>query len=70
MTRNRLGRDVFARGNPEGCAHPVRKYTAMIFDLLKAYADQRKRTIKRVHVVPRRVVWSSRKRASAWKRCW
>jgi segregation and condensation protein A len=36
----------------------VRKYTAMIFDLLKAYADQRKRTVKRVHVVPRRTVWS------------
>jgi segregation and condensation protein A len=30
----------------------------MIFDLLKAYADQRKRTVKRVHVVPRRTVWS------------
>jgi segregation and condensation protein A len=30
----------------------------MIFDLLKAYADQRKRTIKRVHVVARRTVWS------------
>jgi segregation and condensation protein A len=59
MTRNRLGRDVFARGNPEGVRTiRVRKYTAMIFDLLKAYADQRKRTIKRVHVVPRRVVWS------------
>ena len=30
----------------------------MIFDLLKAYADQRRRTVKRVHVVPRRTVWS------------
>jgi segregation and condensation protein A len=30
----------------------------MIFDLLKAYAEQRKRTVKRVHVVPRRTVWS------------
>ncbi len=30
----------------------------MIFDLLKAYADQRKKTVKRVHVVPRRTVWS------------
>jgi segregation and condensation protein A len=59
MTRNRLGRDVFARGNPEGVRTiRVREYSAMIFDLLKAYADQRKRTIKRVHVVPRRVVWS------------
>ena len=59
MTRTRLGRDVFARGSPEGVRTiRVRKYTAMIFDLLKAYADQRKRTVKRVHVVPRRTVWS------------
>lgn len=59
VTRKRLGRDVFARGNPEGVRTiRVRKYTAMIFDLLKAYADQRKKTVKRVHVVPRRTVWS------------
>jgi segregation and condensation protein A len=59
MTRNRLGRDVFPRGSPEGVRTiRVRKYSAMIFDLLKAYADQRKRTVRRVHVVPRRVVWS------------
>jgi segregation and condensation protein A len=59
MTRNRLGRDVFPRGSPEGVRTiRTRKYSAMIFDLLKAYADQRKRTVKRVHVVPRRVVWS------------
>jgi segregation and condensation protein A len=59
MTRNRLGRDVFPRGSPEGVRTiRVRRYTAMIFDLLKAYADQRKRTVRRVHVVPRRVVWS------------
>jgi segregation and condensation protein A len=59
MTRYRLGRDVHPRGSPEGVRTiRVRKYTAMIFDLLKAYADQRKRTVKRVHVVPRRTVWS------------
>lgn len=59
VTRKRLGRDVFARGNPEGVRTiRVRKYTAMIFDLLKAYADQRKKTVRRVHVVPRRTVWS------------
>jgi segregation and condensation protein A len=59
VTRKRLGRDVFARGNPEGVRTiRVRKYTAMIFDLLKAYSDQRKRTVKRVHVVTRRTVWS------------
>ena len=44
MTRKRLGRDVFARGMPEGVRTiRVRQYTAVIFDLLKAYADQRKR---------------------------
>ncbi len=59
MTRKRLGRDVFVRGQPEGVRTiRVRKYTAMIFDLLKAYAEQRRRTVKRVHVVPRRTVWS------------
>ncbi|KAB2910709.1 MAG: segregation/condensation protein A [Hyphomicrobiaceae bacterium] len=59
MTRRRLGRDVFARGMPEGVRTiRVRQYTAKVFDLLKAYADQRRRTVKRVHVVPRRTVWS------------
>src|SRR5262245_14561101 len=59
MTRRRLGRDVFPRGQPEGVRTiRVRRYTAIIFDLLKAYADQRRRTVKRVHVVPRRTVWS------------
>jgi segregation and condensation protein A len=59
-TRKRLGRDVFARGQPEGVRTiRVRKYTAMIFDLLKAYADQRRKTVvRRAHVVPRRTVWS------------
>jgi segregation and condensation protein A len=59
MTRKRLGRDVFARGMPEGVRTiRVRQYTAVIYDLLKAYAEQRRRTTKRVHVIPRRTVWS------------
>ena len=34
-------------------------YREEIYDLIKAYADQRKRTtVKRAHVVRRRVVWS------------
>lgn len=59
MSRVRLGRDVFARGMPEGM-RTVREttYTARIYDLLKAYADQRSRTVKRVHVVKARTVWS------------
>ena len=59
MTRKRLGRDIFARGMPEGVRTiRVRQYTAVIYDLLKAYAEQRRRTTKRVHVIPRRTVWS------------
>ena len=70
MTRKRLGRDMFARGMPEGVRTiRERQYTAVIYDLLKAYAEQRRRTIKRVHVVPRRTVWSikeARQRLERW----
>ncbi len=61
LTRHRLGRDVFARGAPEG-VKTIREteYTAQIFDLLQAYASQRTRTIKSVHVVKARTVWSIR----------
>jgi len=60
FTRQRLGRDIFPRGMPEGMRTiRERQYTADIYDLLRAYADQRKRTtVKRAHVVRRRVVWS------------
>ncbi|MBX9684768.1 MAG: segregation/condensation protein A [Hyphomicrobium sp.] len=59
LTRKRLDRDVFARGAPE-VVKTTRDttYTAEIYDLLKAYADQRRRTIKVVHVVKARRVWS------------
>jgi segregation and condensation protein A len=59
LTRRRLGRDVFARGAPEG-VKTIREteYTAQIYDLLQAYAVQRTRTIKQVHVVKQRTVWS------------
>lgn len=59
MTRKRLGQDVFARGSPE-TVRTIREtvWSAEIIDLLKAYADQRRRAIKPVHVVKRRVVWS------------
>ncbi len=60
LTRKRLGRDVFPRGMPEGVKTiRTREHTAEIYDLLKAYADQRLRTtVKRAHVVKRRTVWS------------
>lgn len=59
MTRMRLGRDVFPRGMPEG-TRTIRQteFTAKIYDLLHAYADQRRRTIKVGHVVKVRSVWS------------
>jgi len=59
MTRMRLGRDVFGRGMPEG-TRTIRQtdFTATIYDLLHAYADQRRRTIKVGHVVKVRPVWS------------
>jgi segregation and condensation protein A len=59
MTRKRLGIDVFERGTPEGVRTVRdRQYTAAIYDLLRAYADQRRRTIKVGHVVKARKVWS------------
>lgn len=59
MNRMRLGRDVFARGMPEG-AKTIREttHTATVYDLLRAYAEQRRRTIKVGHVVKARPVWS------------
>jgi segregation and condensation protein A len=59
MTRKRLGRDVFARGLPE----PIRitrqsVYDANVYDLLKAYSQQRQRTaVTRLRMKPR-MVWS------------
>ncbi len=60
MTRKRLGLDIFPRGMPEGVKTiRERQYTAEIYDLLKAYSDQRsRRVVKRAHVVKRRQVWS------------
>lgn len=59
MTRKRLGRDVFQRGMPEKTqvTNEV-QWTAEIYDLLKAYSELRRRTIKVTHVVKARRVWS------------
>jgi segregation and condensation protein A len=59
MTRKRLGRDVFARGLPE----PIRitrksVYDANVYDLLKAYAQQRQRTAVQSLRMKPRTVWS------------
>jgi segregation and condensation protein A len=44
MSRNRLGRDVFARGEPERLIFDKRvEYADNLIDLLKAYAERRQR---------------------------
>jgi segregation and condensation protein A len=57
--RERLGRDVFARGAPE----PVRirketRYEATLYDLLSAYARQRQKQMNSRVTLHRRQVWS------------
>jgi segregation and condensation protein A len=57
--RNRLGRDVFARGQPEPVQiHKHSEYSATLFDLLSAYAAQRQQRAISVVQVRKRVVWS------------
>src|SRR6516162_4500276 len=57
--RAQLDRDVFRRGQPEPIAHIRRpQWTATLYDLLSAYAQQRQRTaLSRVRV-EQRTVWS------------
>ncbi len=59
MNRPRLGRDMFLRGHPEGVSITRHsEYTASLFDLLSAYAQQRQmHALSRV-TLTRRVVWS------------
>jgi segregation and condensation protein A len=59
MTRKRLGRDVFARGLPEP-TRITRKsvYDANVYELLKAYSQQRQRTAVHSLQLPPRTVWS------------
>jgi len=59
MTRKRLGRDVFARGMPEPLQITRKStYQANLYDLLKAYAEQRQRTSVRTLQMRPRTVWS------------
>jgi segregation and condensation protein A len=57
MARDRLGRDVFASGAPEGL-RVIRKsrWDAQIFDLIQAYGQIRARQAPVMHVVARRHV--------------
>ncbi len=59
MNRNRLGRDVFARGAPEPIAFERRlTFTATLYDLLTAYSGQRQRQAVTTVRVAKRTVWS------------
>ena len=57
LGRDRLGRDVFARGRPEGL-RVIRKaaWQADLYDLIAAYGNVRARTEPAYHVVSRRPV--------------
>jgi segregation and condensation protein A len=59
VNRNRLGRDVFARGMPELVIVEKRnEWSATLYDLLTAYASQRQRqAISNVRIA-KRGVWS------------
>ena len=59
VNRNRLGRDVFARGMPEMVIVEKRNaYSASLYDLLTAYASQRQRQAITNVRIARRGVWS------------
>ncbi|MEM9329767.1 MAG: ScpA family protein [Pseudomonadota bacterium] len=59
ISRNRLGRDFFARGVPEPIENLTqKKYGASLYDLLSAYANQRQRTSFSHVTIAKREVWS------------
>jgi segregation and condensation protein A len=59
VNRNRLGRDVFARGMPEPIViEKTSDFSASLYDLLTAYASQRQRNSRSQVTIERRKVWS------------
>lgn len=59
INRNRLGRDVFARGAPEPIDLETRtEYSATLYDLLSVYATQRQRKSVMHVTITKREVWS------------
>lgn len=59
INRNRLGRDVFARGMPEPIViDKTSDYEASLYDLLTAYASQRQRNSLSLVTIAKRNVWS------------
>lgn len=59
VNRNRLGREVFARGMPEAVVVDKRnEFSASLYDLLTAYAAQRQRRAVTSVRIAKRGVWS------------
>lgn len=60
MSRNRLGRDVFGRGEPEKLVFDTRvEYADNLIDLLKAYAERRQKKARHhTYTVKRIKAWS------------
>jgi segregation and condensation protein A len=57
MARDRLGRDVFARGAPEGLRDiKLRQWDASLYDLLAAYGQVKARSAPVVHMIARRPI--------------
>lgn len=70
MKRSVLGRDVFARGAPEPLVIDTRReYSDNLIDLLKAYADRRKRKmVHQIYVPKRHPTWSIKEARNALER--
>jgi len=59
LNRPQLGRDVFARGQPEPIAEIKRpEWSATLYDLLSAYAGRRQTKARSYVRMPKRTVWS------------
>jgi segregation and condensation protein A len=59
LNRPQLGRDVFARGQPEPIAEIKRpEWSATLYDLLSAYAGRRQTQARSFVRMPKRTVWS------------
>ncbi|GAA5619787.1 segregation and condensation protein A [Brucella sp. NBRC 13694] len=59
VNRNRLGRDVFARGMPEMVmVDRTSQFSGTLYDLLTAYASQRQRQAVSQVQIAKRAVWS------------
>ncbi|MCP5081711.1 MAG: segregation/condensation protein A [Alphaproteobacteria bacterium] len=70
MARNRLGRDVFGRGDPEPVIVDTQtEYSDNLFDLLQAYATGRQRDLAhRAYEISARPTWTVAKAREILKR--